>query len=163
MNKIVCFSAGGGQAIKNFNNTVLNNIDISKIKDFLEFDNKDYNQFSIWGMKDTNRSKCLWEKLNEGDIVLFYYRTKFISYGRIIKTDINSYLAQDIWGNVIYKYLIIMEPHKEINSHRGKFWEAFNYSNYATVNGTLIPRMDLQERIIKKYDGLENFLNYALS
>lgn len=95
-------------------------------------------------------------------MLLFYCKGRFISYGKIITTQINHKIAIDLWDNSIYKFLIIMEPHKVINSHRRKFWDAFSYSNYATVQGLMIPRRDLQEKVFNEFDGIDNFLNYAL-
>lgn len=68
MNKIACFSAGGGIALENFNKTVAKSVPLKNLDD-LEIDNS-YKSVSVWGMRETERNKFLWEKLNTGVIVL---------------------------------------------------------------------------------------------
>lgn len=165
--KIVCLSAGK-IAEKNYLNTVKTPVKKDKIIHLLdknfELILKQYNQVSLWGLRNSEKNEKQWKKLLPGDIAVFYSNGYFISYATILGTTVNAELASYLWNDFIYKYIIILSPVNVIKSPKEYFFKAFSYSSKLKIQGMMIPKIELQKKYLIHFNNnIQEFLKSILN
>ncbi|MGG0184722.1 hypothetical protein [Bacillus rhizoplanae] len=165
--KIICFSACSSEAYKNFQESVEQPLSVNQlgknIKVAIQEVDSSLDSVSIWAMRYSPKNQKLWEKIDEGDIALFYGNRKFISYGKIIKTLMCEQAAKNIFGDTIYKLLIIMEKNKAVDQKRDKLWNTFKYSEIARIQGMMIPNIKVQNELLQLHNNnISSLLNDLL-
>ncbi|RAP73378.1 hypothetical protein [Paenibacillus montanisoli] len=162
MEKLICFSASSfGKAYANFMRAVAKPSRINE-QHQKEWDFIGSELYSVWAMKYSKKNNLLWNKINIGDMALFYGDRKFIGYGRIKFTVQNERIAKEYFHDPIYSLIIGLEPVVLVESNREKMWQLFRYAAGARVQGMMIPNLQKQQRILSNYETIFDFLKYIL-
>ncbi|MEI4463771.1 HNH endonuclease [Exiguobacterium indicum] len=108
MSTVFLQPAGRGKdSVEHYHDTIVGSIDISTIKPYLTVEQYQEIQeispkgsVSIWGVTlgKENRTKAKWEKMRDGDLVLFSSKNQINSYGFVTYTIQNAELAEHLWG-----------------------------------------------------------------
>ncbi len=126
-----------------------------------EFSDRDFGHdvVSVWGNREGTRSS--WEKIEDGDFLLFYRQGEYIYGAEITGTETNSELAKELWPDDEgdpWKYIIYLkEPFKmdlsqdEIND-LADYSENYNLMGFQSLNDEGIRNIGL------RYGGVRDFL-----
>ncbi|MGK8427661.1 HNH endonuclease [Bacillus cereus] len=113
-----------GKDETNYNRTMRKGVYLSEIQSF--FTVKEFEELSqaygnrkvyIWGIKhgNTGRNSTFWQRIERGDIALFYNELQFFSSATVTYKVHNSQLARHLWGETtggIYEYLYFLDEIK---------------------------------------------------
>ena len=62
----------------------------------------------VWGFSNSDKNLKIWENMNKGDWILFYFNSRYSYVGRIFKKQKSNLIAKKVFGNELQnKNLII--------------------------------------------------------
>lgn len=112
-------AASSRDARENFERTVLDGVSTDRIRSFSDqpFDD---GTVPVWGTKGGNQGS--WKQIDQGDFLLFYQTGVFDYAARVIATEENVSLGEDLWPNhdegEPWKYIIFLEETVEVDLPR---------------------------------------------
>jgi len=145
--RLVLFSVAGDAAFEHYENTLLKNVDTSN------FENSEMKKFPnvrMWGAIDrtSNHNRSKWEKLKEGDILIFYRDKKYVAQMTLSGTEDNQNIAKMIWGEK-------EDPDSpNTESKSGETWKLIMYAEPDNIKKINIKNEDLNNILGYK----ENFM-----
>jgi len=138
ISRIILFSVASAASFEHFENTILNDVETSK------FTNSEMTKFPkvrMWGAIDrsTNNFRNKWQRLKNGDILLFYKDKKYVATLEVTGTEDNSDIAKTIWGE--------KGDHDSMNidSKSGETWQLIMYAIPENVKRTNVDYRDLNK------------------
>ncbi len=155
MNKLVCVSASTKLALDNYVNSIQSQHNLSSLLSnsdvqIYKMANNKSNMVSLWGCRNSERIKAKWCNLNINDYLLFYSQGKFISLSKIIGLISSNKISENLWGNCEYNLIILLDDTVFIDKTKEKFWNIFNYSPKAKIQGLSIPNINIQSNIFNE-------------
>ncbi|MDY0850430.1 HNH endonuclease [Bacillus thuringiensis] len=140
MNKVILQPAGKGEF--NYSSTMNKGIDLSEIQVFLkknEFERLSQiyknGKVHVWGVKPArdNSNVKQWNKIERGDIALFYGERHFFASASVTYKIHNSKLARYLWGEkeagVTWEYLYFLDEIKNQYIHINLVNELLKYKS----------------------------------
>lgn len=96
---IIIFPCSSKEAQEHYENTIQNKISKNEIKKYQKsFENSfDIENFSVWGLRNSKKLNNIYNKINEGDIIIFYKNKKFFSWAKVAEKFKNNELAKKLW------------------------------------------------------------------
>jgi len=152
---------GNSDAIRHYQDTILNPVAISRIIPFINNDQQDIikslgiNEVAVWGVtrgqKAINKNK--WDKLNIGDIALLYRNKSIYSQGKIITLLHSKELALELWdvdpSGETWEYIYFLDDLQEIEIPIANFNKALSYkSNYIIQGFNVLTDEKKAQRIV---------------
>lgn len=112
----------------NFDRTVLSPVNMTEISsppDPLA----DLTSVRFWGARDGERNKSYFEKMNRGDLVLFYQDGAYVGLGNVGRTfeDEEKWASTTFWQNAPSKLIYTIEEFTELSIPRGAVNRLFDY------------------------------------
>lgn len=162
--KVILQPVGSPKAQEHFARTIQGAVDISAIKKFISSESaallsKLYpdGKVRLWGVKNggNNRNEGMWEKIFEGDIVLFFKSGGLFAYGKVVAKMKNKPLAKvlwetdednELWENIYcitdVKFLKTQLPYRAFNNAAG-------YESQYFVRGFSVLSTEKSEEILR--------------
>ncbi|MBN1792735.1 hypothetical protein JW826_03560 [Candidatus Woesearchaeota archaeon] len=119
-------------------------------------------QFRAWG--NTASLKSRWNSMNEGDIILFYAKGKFIHYSRLIAKEESMEFSDKFWGRsdprAPWPCIFFVSDYHPIDLPIATLRQFTNYAeNWDRVQGFMPLTQEATEKIIEQYGSVEKFLS----
>lgn len=104
--KVILQPVGSPKAQEHFARTIQGTVDISTVKSFIPSESAEHlsklypdGKVRLWGVKNggNNRNEGMWEKIAEGDIVLFFRSKGLFACGKVAAKMKNKALAEALW------------------------------------------------------------------
>lgn len=161
-----CSRTNKENTYKHFVDTVLDGIDPTTYSDIPGFEQ---DRVSVWGVVGGNQSH--WEKMQSGDVVLFYTKTKVYTHiGRVIKKQESPELGQQLWTpydegrrvkdlNEPWPYIFYLTDIEEVNIPSTDFHADIGWSTYYPQSFTRVVD-DRRQRLIDSYGSLAAALRH---
>lgn len=162
MRKVFIVTASGPEAYGHYQDTISRKRTLSEIQRFISNQetlalNNLYHgrDFAVWGALPGEGNTNTWMRMEKGDYVVFYQKSKFILIGEVALKLHNSELARYFWGtnnrgetweNI---YLIINE--REISIPLDKFNQFLHYKSNFTPQGFSSIEAERQRETEKTY------------
>jgi hypothetical protein len=112
----------GAKAKINFENTIINKADLSKY-------DLAHREASVWGV----HKEKYFEDLNIGDNVYFGDTTGLFYRGKVCYKTINEQIANDLWGNLDFKYIYILSSVEKTEIELSIYNKAVGYNPVAPI------------------------------
>ncbi|MBK3333113.1 hypothetical protein GWK41_08525 [Persephonella atlantica] len=112
--------------------TIFQTVELNEILRFQPNIRSDLERFYVWGVIPGTKSK--WDKIQIGDLVVFYSERKFYLLGQIVDKFHNKSLARYLWGEDqhgrTWEYVYLIDPDSliTINVDIEKVIKILNYS-----------------------------------
>jgi len=164
MSKVILQPASSESSQVHFNNTISQSISLQSISSHLS--STDINQLTIlypnndikiWGVapgvNNVNFNK--WNKVQKGDIVLFFKKGGVFAKG-IVTCKIRNYnLANQLWGNInsiTWECIFFVDEVELLNIGYSDFNQLIGYNPNYVVQGFNILNDELSDLVINTYD-----------
>jgi len=103
---LIILPSSSRESRKRFNDTIDPGCLISDIKPYMsetvlpQIEKNGKTRIGVWGFTDREGSnnKTLWNRIEPGDLVLFYSKHRFFCKGKVVAKEINSRLAHYLWN-----------------------------------------------------------------
>ena len=110
----------------------------------------------LWGARPG--LKNVWDKLENGDYVLFYNRNYFICIAEAAFKTVNSALAMKVWGEYedgeTWENIFFVKNIRKLNLHRKDFNKIAGYAENFVPQGFMkVGREEAKKRILKSIVG----------
>lgn len=165
MRKIVLQPVASKMAQSNYAATIEKPILLETIKDYVDSVTynrilKQYNDgiIYVWGVRNgkNNRIKKEWEKIAQGDIVLFSRKRFIFSSGMITLTFANRELAQKLWGidenGDTWENIYFVNEIKNMRIPYEKLNKTIKYKENYIIRGFQILSQENSNRLLSKFD-----------
>lgn len=147
--------------------TVEYQTDLSIFINFLPKGDKKYflqnnrSTYSIWGINDgaRDRNKHIWDRLNNGDMCLFYRNKEFISKGRVFYKASCEDLSKELWGRSskgAWKNLIFLDLVESISIPLSKINKTLGYKQDYILRSFSILDSKKSAKIFKEISNSED-------
>jgi hypothetical protein len=112
----------------NFNRTVRSAVNLTEHPDRPK-PLADVETARFWGARHGERNTAFFEKMNAGDLVLFYQESRYIGIGIVGRTfwDDEGWVRSTFWGNAMSRGIYLLEDFAEICVPRRKINRLFSY------------------------------------
>ncbi len=151
-----------------FKSTIAHGIDYEIIKDHLDQEGKEIlskeKKIYAWGCSETQKSR--WDRMRNGDLVLFYVKGTLEYVGEVIYKKINSGLSDALWKRKSdgkpWSCVFFLKNIREISIPIKVINELAGYKENNIVQGFMPLKESAVIKIIEEYGSIENFLNGSL-
>ena len=119
----------------------------------------DHDVVSVWGNRKGTKSS--WEKIDDGDFLLFYRKGEYIYGAEIIDTETNSDLAQELWPDDEgdpWRYIIYLKEPFRMDLSQDEINDLADYSENYNLMGFQSLNEEGINSIKEKYGGVIEFL-----
>lgn len=122
----------------NFDRTVRSTVDPDEYPDHpgaLD----DLDDVRFWGVREGSRNETHFEKMNSGDLVLFYQDGTYVGSGRVGTTveDSDGWASETFWDDAPSYLLYTVEDFAEITVPRTALNRIFDYDGSYTPQGLM--------------------------
>lgn len=114
---------------------------------------------SVWGNREGTKSS--WEKIDEGDFLLFYRQGEYVYGAEIIDTEKNTELAKELWPDDDgdpWKYIIYLKEPFRMNLSQDEINDLADYSDNYNLMGFQSLNDEGVSNIGIRYGGVREFL-----
>lgn len=150
---------------KNYTNTIVNSVDIKKIKEFVTEEQYE-NLFNLypekliptWGISSGKNEANVkkWNSINTGDLVFFTADKEVHSYGFVTFKLHNSKLAEELWGKNeegnTWEYIYFLSEIKKCNIPQSFINEILGYNPKYAVQGVNVLKENQSNTILAHFD-----------
>ena len=149
----------------NFLSTIEHGVDFSTVAPHLDKDGtmllRHQSKLFAWGNKETK--KASWDKMEPGDLVLFYRRGTFVCAGRLFYKQHSKALGLSLWppkpGDKPWSCVFFLKDITPINLPLSEIISLGEYQGHFIVQGFMPLRQQAVKNILKKYGSVNAFLN----
>lgn len=149
---------------QNFLSTIENGFDYSLVERWLDEKGKlllkEKPKLFAWGCKETK--EATWDKMNEGDLLLFYKKGIFVHAGKVIYKQKSTNLALELWparpGEAPYTCVFFPDNLQKINLSLSEIRDFGGYSDVFVPQGIMPLNQKGIEKFMEKYGDVDNFL-----
>ncbi|MDO4468277.1 MAG: HNH endonuclease [Bacillota bacterium] len=176
MSKIVLQPAANKTAQNNYIATIEKPVLLETIKDYVNSDmyNRILEQYTegiayVWGVRNgkNNRTKKEWEKISQGDIVLFSKKKFIFSTGMIVLTFTNKELAQKLWGTdengATWENIYFVNGIKNMKISYEKLNKIIGYKENYSFRGLQVLDQKNSNKLLSKFDLLSEEISEKIS
>jgi len=151
---------------KNFKSTILAGVPYEFLEPYLDEQEKQIIEsltvVRVWGNKESLRSR--WEKMQPGDVILFYGKGVFYYSARVLLTKFNPELARELWGpdeeGRLWSCLFFVSKPKDIKIPIKVIQELAEYEpTWDRVQGFMPLSEEGVKAIEEKFGSVESFVN----
>lgn len=106
---------GNAAALENFENTVVQGVDIDRVRELIQDPPERDGRVTLWGTNPANDGT--WSKIEPGDYLIFYRDQHYTHACEVLYTERNEPLARKVWPNFDeepWDRIIYLEPPNEI-------------------------------------------------
>ncbi len=113
----------------------------------------------IWGVKNSKLNKKFYDKMTEGDYLIFYHDDHYRFFGRVWNKFKSNVISREYWCDISADMLYTITDFKDIDVDREVLNEACDYKT--TYQPQSIRRMSnsAYREIRREYDSIEQFVS----
>ncbi len=143
-----------------FERTVLSEVDLSEFPDHPEAFSES-EQVRFWGAREGSNNETYFEKMDEGDLLLFYHEGEYIGTGRIgtTFTDSDEWASTTFWNGDTATLIYTVEDFTSVSVSKAALNNIFDYSDGYNPQGLIRVadnrvdnNLDAIELAVKKYN-----------
>jgi hypothetical protein len=165
MTHVILQPAGNSGARKHYVDTIENPVQLTSIDRFLTDQQiKElasafpigYAQF--WGLTPGSGgvNVAKWEKIQQGDIVLFARDKQIYSSGTVVNKFNNPNLAKHLWGmdenNQTWEYMYSVDEIKPVNISKVEFNNIVGYKENNQIQGVVVMDLEKSQKVLDELD-----------
>lgn len=140
-----------------FDRTVATQVDLSDQSDVPE-PISGRETVRLGGLEDSDRNRSTFERMTEGDLLLFYVDDRYVATGRVGEAFEDDSFAEAIWDGVDATFLYEIESYTPVDVSKAAGNRVFGYDSGYTPNTMRVAedRVDRQvesiERAMQQYE-----------
>lgn len=143
-----------------FERTVLNTIDISKIRVNSSAVKKIPNPTStrVWGVKNSTLNKRFYDKMDSEDLLLFYHNDKYRYAGKVGEKFESNIVSNEFWSGIDADLLYTIDSFAPINLPREKLNKICEYKTSFQPQSIRRISNSAYRNIRMKEDSIDEFI-----
>jgi 5-methylcytosine-specific restriction protein B len=156
--KLFLAPCSNDDAYAHLRDTVIRRVPTETVNEFSDR-SFDHDVVSVWGNREGTKSS--WEKIDEGDFLLFYRQGEYIYGAEIISTERNSELAEELWPDDEgdpWKYIIYLKEPFRMDLSQDEINDLADYSDNYNLMGFQSLNDEGIRNIGLRYGGVREFL-----
>ena len=143
----------------NFDRTVLSAVNLSEYPDRPE-ELFDLNMVRFWGAPEGSRNEDNFERMNPGDLVLFYQNGKYVGTGWVGITfeDDEQWASKTFWNDAPFRFIYTVEEFTPVSVSKAAVNRIFNYAEGYNPQGLMrVAESKLDRRPVTIKRALEKY------
>lgn len=144
-----------------FERTVITPVDITQ----LPIDNSKLDQISnpeqtrVWGVKNSTLNKRFYDKMSEGDYLLFYFEDEYEYFGRVENKLESSSISDEYWSGIEADMLYTITSFEEISLSRESLNQACEYKEAYQPQSIRRISNKAYLNIVRSYGSVEDLIS----
>lgn len=165
MTQVILQPAGNDGARQHYVDTIENPVSIASIEKYLETEQRRNLELSFptglvyfWGLTPGQSGVNIgkWEKITQGDVVLFARDKKIYSSGTVVNKFQNPELAKFLWGlddkNQTWEYMYSVDEIKPVNISKVDFNKIVGYKENNQIQGVVVMDLEKSQKVLDELD-----------
>jgi MoxR-like ATPase len=156
--KLFLAPCSNDDAYAHLGDTVIRRVPTETVNEFSDR-SFDHDVVSVWGNREGTKSS--WEKIDEGDFLLFYRQGEYIYGAEIIDTETNTELGKELWPDDEgdpWKYIIYLKEPFRMDLSQDEINDLADYSDNYNLMGFQSLNDEGISNIGIRYGGVREFL-----
>lgn len=117
----------------------------------------------VWGVKDSRLNETFYEKMNSGDLVLFYNRGEYIGCGRVGKKFRSQQFSNTYWDGISAENLFTIVSYQAVDLDKETVNNIFGYKPNHQPQSILRVSSKAKWNMRTKYSSVNEFEKFVKS
>jgi len=144
----------GDDWISDFEKTVETPVDISSLNSVRK-EISDYDEIRIWGTERSEEKRPYFERMEKGDILLFYREKEFFATGRVGMAFESPEAGRSLYDNEESSFLYTVTDFEEVSLPAEELWDLFGYEDGFFLRGFTGVSNKAMDSLLREYNSVE--------